>query len=362
MRYAPNRQIRSRSFSFLLVAGLVLYVAGVGLSAEPTEYGAYRVIPMLRRDTRTPASGMTSRRPVQEGTRVIPLVSRQVVVPNCRHKTWRQVRGLLSGSGLRAKSLDRFARDEDLVQSQSVPVGTRVSTGTEIGLRLAARVPDVTNLPLREAFRRLHDEEMFQVRCDESLPSSFLVTHQYPVAGKLLVRGRAVEVVCMVPVPNFCGADITEANQRIQELGLHCNVRGAAQSGDVVFNQLPRGGTLVRAGSQVSLQPGVKAPYLLGPAMQANAELVRLGLNGRLLQTQQVPTRNPMLAGVVNIEWQSVRAGVVIPRTQTIGLRAVVYKYVAPQWRFVPIPIPMPGFDDDYPRGGYKRPSQGGMF
>lgn len=199
----------------------------------------------------------------------------EVDVPDLAGLTYEEARPLAQAAGLflrvEAEVYDRHIPEEAIVR-QVPEAGRTVRKGREVALFLSlgpelGELPDVTGRLVRDA-RVFLTQAGFTLASEEGVPDADApvneVVAQEPAPGTVLEKGSPVTlwvskpgavVVERVDVPDFIGTDLSDAEERLGDLGLGLGNTWAERHPFVpagrVIDQNPPGGTTVDAGALI---------------------------------------------------------------------------------------------------------------
>jgi beta-lactam-binding protein with PASTA domain len=205
---------------------------------------------------------------------VVTLIAlRPTVVPDLRGKPEAEVDGLLGDAGLRLGSTGRVATATvaaGRVVEQSIAPLVRVPRRSSVNVTLtvspiAAHVPEVVGLTSASAVRKLTEALYAPVVVDIFGEAAMgTVLDQAPAAETSWVTGRPVAIgVAAGPddgtgttVPDLTGDSLEAAQAKLEKarlVGAGFLTQITTPATNVVVDQLPQGGTVVRPGTTVLL-------------------------------------------------------------------------------------------------------------
>ena len=293
----PERA-RRRLWVFTAIAALVLLVSGVtgwvlaradappvvpsfvGLTeaqarAAAEEAGVPITLGQPVNSDSVPAGSVVSQEP-PEGTELadggvvtlrLSAGVRMVTVPAVTGKTEAEARSLLAKADLKAavtrKHSEQVAKDR--VISAGQPANAKVPHGTTVTLVVSdgpppVAVPDVRGknvVEARETLRKAGLDPVVTLEFHDTVAKD-LVIEQTPASGTLPkgsnVRLRVSQGPPVVEVPEVRGERLEVAKRILENLGLKVAVQHVRSgNGQIVLDQDPRKGTVVRVGSTVTL-------------------------------------------------------------------------------------------------------------
>ncbi|HEX8004319.1 MAG TPA: Stk1 family PASTA domain-containing Ser/Thr kinase [Mycobacteriales bacterium] len=295
----PERA-RRRLLVFAAIAAVVLLVSGVtgwvlARSAADGPVGAPRLVGLSQADAMRVAgeAGLTVKvgQPVNSDTvKAGDVVSqdpppgtelgkggvvtirvsagvRMVTVPGVLGKTEAQARSLLEKADLKVAVTRQHSEQvaKGIVVSSSQPANARLPHGTTVTLVVSdgpppVSVPNVVGKNVedaRAALRKAGLDPKVTLEFSETVPKDQVIA-QTPTGGQLpkgsTVTLRVSKGPPVVTVPDVRGEREAEARRKLEALGLVVQVQHVRNGqGQIVLDQDPRGGTVVRVGSTVTL-------------------------------------------------------------------------------------------------------------
>ena len=192
---------------------------------------------------------------------------RMVVVPDVRGRTETEARALLARADLKASVTRQHSEQvvKDRVIGASQPANAKVPHGTTVTLTVSdgpppVAVPDVRGKKVDEARALLTKaglDPKVTLEFSDTVPKDEVIA-QAPANGTVpkgsTVTLRVSKGPELVQVPNVKGERLDVARERLRALGLKVveqHVRNG--HGEVVLDQDPRPGTMVRVGTTVTL-------------------------------------------------------------------------------------------------------------
>jgi beta-lactam-binding protein with PASTA domain len=240
--------------------------AGLKVSEGAPEYSDDIALGLVARQDPGPdarlARGATVVLYVSRGVRTVP-------VPDVRGKTEQEARALLKAGEIGVSGVTRrydatVAKDRVIATSQ--PPAKQVRHGSTVTLTISdgpapVAIPDVRLRPLADAQRLLRDAGLTYTVTNEfsDAVQKGAVIDQTPASGGTAPRGTSVALRVSkgpetVPVPDVRGDTIKHAMATLRALGLKVEVQHVRNGhGDVVLDQDPEPGRVVRVGATVTL-------------------------------------------------------------------------------------------------------------
>jgi eukaryotic-like serine/threonine-protein kinase len=198
-------------------------------------------------------------------------------------------------------------------------------------------VPDVREMTVAEATRRMNDESL-TLAVGDSLPNAAVkaggVLAQSPLPGQEVAPGTEVRVIISTGatrpvVPNVAELPLATATQVLETAGFEVLVEPAPGEGSVgqIVGIVPSSGTVVTLPAKVTLRVGAEMPYLQMPSVMgmledsAKATVEGIGLrvsevlyeNSESLEPNRVVGQDPS-AGDSIAEGSAVRLRVTLPQ------------------------------------------------
>jgi len=189
-------------------------------------------------------------------------------VPELKGLTEAEAKTALTKAGLKTGAVTRENSEEvakDRVISASQPANARVPHDTTVTLVVSdgpppVNVPDVRGKNVedaREALRKAGLESKVTLEFSNTVKKDEVI-EQTPSSGTLpkgsTVTLRVSKGPEMVTVPDVRGDRLSVARRRLEALGLVVHEQHIRNGqGDVVLDQDPRGGKVVRVGTTVTL-------------------------------------------------------------------------------------------------------------
>jgi beta-lactam-binding protein with PASTA domain len=213
--------------------------------------------------------------------------TKQVTVPRVVGKPVAGATAQLEHDGFKVKTHPvQSSAKPGTVVSQDPPARATVDQGSAVDLGVSngpgqGLVPDVTNLPRKNAIQALNDAG-FKVAEDPQPSASVakgLAIRTSPPANKLVQKGSEVRLFVssgppQVQVPSVVGQDKSTASGTLQGKGFNVTVQPVTsnQPKDQVISQNPSAGTTVDKGSRVTLLVSKGPQKVLVPAVVGQAQ------------------------------------------------------------------------------------------
>ncbi len=194
--------------------------------------------------------------------------TKQVTVPRVVGQPVSGATAQLERGGLKVKTHGvQSSAKPGTVVSQDPPARATVDKGSTVDLGVSSGpgqglVPDVTNLPRKNAIQALNDAG-FKVAEDPQSSATVakgLAIRTSPPANKLILKGSEVRLFVstgpvQVQVPSVVGQNKAAASATLRDKGFNVTVQPVTsnQPKDQVISQNPSAGTTVDKGSRVTL-------------------------------------------------------------------------------------------------------------
>ncbi len=223
----------------------------------------------------------------------------EVEMPDLVGRTLPQAELIARQAGLAVEVTERAYDPNapaDTVIAQDQPAGRRLKRGRVVGITVSmgsklVDVPDVTRRPLQEAQLMLEEAGLRAGALQEGhddLVKPGSVIRQEPPAGSRVPADSQVSLLIsrgpnVVEMPGLVGLTLTEARQRLEELGMVItHIRTVATSEfppGVVVEQAPAPATRMRPGSSpvtvtISARPGEEGAPPRAPIVTAEPQRV----------------------------------------------------------------------------------------
>ena len=209
-----------------------------------------------------------------------------VRVPAVTGDTEPVARTILEGRGFEVSVRELPAcAPAGTVTEQSPLAGSEAEEGSTVGLTtslgLAVRVPDVADLPVREATERLQDEDLLVATREQASPrvkSGRVIETEPPIGDQVECESEVTLVVSkglnLVELPDVLGSSQEAAEAELRRLGFVVNVetRDADESEGTVIGQDPGPGSTLRRGTQVSIIVSTGAGSVVVPDVEGQSE------------------------------------------------------------------------------------------
>ncbi|HKP88721.1 MAG TPA: PASTA domain-containing protein [Thermoleophilaceae bacterium] len=211
----------------------------------------------------------------------------QVKVPDVVGKRSDQAAQELVDAGLKPRVLQvRSEKPVGVVVKQDPVAGREVEKTSAVTLSVSSgpgftTVPDVTNLPQKEAVKQLEDAGLFATIHQEHSAevSSGRVTRTDPPALNQVEKGSRVELYVssgpeLTEVPNVVGEDRADARAAIEDAKLKVTVHEEESSrpeGQVI-SQSPGAGSTVARGSRVTITVSKGVEKVRVPRVEGQSE------------------------------------------------------------------------------------------